>query len=43
MQNNPINNKRKVLCGENLDDESTAVKIPKLSMFLLIIYIDFNN
>ncbi|XP_060868332.1 uncharacterized protein LOC132943378 isoform X3 [Metopolophium dirhodum] len=24
------NNKRKVLCEENLDDESTAVKIPKL-------------
>jgi len=29
-----MNNKRKVLREENLDEESTAVKIPKLSMFL---------
>ncbi|XP_050055376.1 uncharacterized protein LOC114120381 isoform X1 [Aphis gossypii] len=28
--NNPMNNKRKVLNEENVDDESTAVKIPKL-------------
>lgn len=29
-----MNNKRKVLCEENVDDELTAVKIPKLGMFL---------
>lgn len=28
-----MNNKRKVFNEENVDDESSALKIPKLSMF----------
>jgi len=33
-----MNNKRKVLNEENVDDESTAVKIPKLSMFFCFFF-----